>query len=402
MSILVLNSVPYWRSPYDKFLKELNEDLILLTAEKHKEGFSQKDYIHIETFDDYDKNGSVDLRAVELYEKYRYRAVINCYEYDVLRAATIRDAFQLPGQGTRSALMYRDKLLMKEVAQKKGIPTPAFRELITPLDLIQFIKEHGYPVLIKPLQEGGSRKIASINNVHELRQLLSQGLPPMMMVESFVKGDIYHVDGIVINGNIEFVCTSKYLNALLHQYQIGTFTGGYLLHPTNPLSKRMIELTKQLVQAFDTPPNTTFHAEWFHTPDDEIIFCEIASRPGGGRINETLIHTFGVDLFKTHVRSMVGLPQPLPEPSEYMQVKKLSGRVLILKKEGRFLSAPKEKPPSWVVHYELAAKPGDYVGSPKDCVDFIAGIVVEGSTEEEVQEKLYFISDWFYRSSQWE
>lgn len=74
----------------------------------------------------------------------------------------------------------------------------------------------------------------------------------------------------------------------------------------------------------------------------------------------------------------------------------------MIKKEGRFLSAPKEDPPPWVVHYELAAKPGDLIGSPTDCVDFIAGFVVEGSSEDEVQQRLYSISNWFYQLSQWE
>ena len=401
MSILVLNSVPHQRSPYEKFLKELNEDLILLTAEKHRKGFPEQEYVYIESFENYDDNGFVDLRAIELYEKYQYRTIINCYEFDVLRAATIREALQLPGQWTRSALMYRNKHLMKKVVQQHGIPTPAFRKITTPLDLIEFIEQHGYPVIIKPIQEAGSRRISTINNPLDLRQFLRQGIQPDTMVESFVHGDVYHVDGIIRNGKIEFICTSKYLNAL-YQYKTGTYTGGFLLHPTNPLSIRMAKLTDQVVQALDTPPNTAFHAEWFHTPDDQIIFCEIASRPGGGRINETLKHTFGVDLFQSHVRNLMDLPQELPKPDEISQVKKLAGRVLMIKKEGRFLSAPKEDPPSWVVHYELAAKPGDLIHSPTDCVDFIAGFVVEGSTEEEVQQKLFDISNWFYQSSQWE
>lgn len=401
MSILVLNSVPHRRSPYEKFLKELNEDLILLTAEKHREGFPEKDYVYIESFENYDDNGFVDLRAIELYKKYQYRTIINCYEFDVLRAATIREALRLPGQWTRSAMMYRNKHVMKKMVQQHGIPIPSFRKIITPIDLIEFIERHNYPVLIKPIQGAGSRKISTLNNPHDLRQFLRQGIPPDTMVESFVEGDIYHVDGIINNGKIEFVCTSKYLRPL-YQYQSGTYTGGYLLHPTNPLSIRMEKLTAQVVQALDTPANTTFHAEWFHTPDDRIIFCEIASRPGGGRINETLKHTFGVDLYQSHVRLLLDLPQQLPKPEEISQVNKLSGRVLMIKKEGRFLSAPKEDPPPWVVHYELAAKPGDLIGSPTDCVDFIAGFVVEGSSEDEVQQRLYSISNWFYQLSQWE
>jgi len=401
MSILVLNSVPHQRSPYEKFLKELNEDLILLTAKKHRKGFSEKDYVYIESFENYDENGFVDLRALELYEKYQYRTIVNCYEFDVLRAATIREALKLPGQWTRSAMMYRNKHLMKKIVQQHGIPTPSFRKIRTPIDLIEFIEQHNYPVLVKPIQEAGSRKITTLNNPHELRQFLSKGIPPDSMVESFIKGDVYHVDGALMNGQIAFICTSKYLNPL-YQYNTGTYTGGYLIHPTNPISIRMAKLTEQVVQALDTPPNITFHAEWFHTPDDQIIFCEIACRPGGGRINETLQHTFGVDLYHTHVRLIMDLPPKLPKLEEYTQVNKLAGRVLIIKKEGRFLSAPKEQLPPWVVHYELAVKPGDYMNAPTDCVDFIAGFVVEGVSEEDVQEKLYYIANWFYQLAQWE
>jgi len=401
MSILVFNSVPHRRSPYEKFLAELNEDLILLTAKKHKEGFSEKDYVHIEVFDNYEFNGNVDLRAVELYEKYQYNSVVSCFEFDVLRAATIRDLFQLPGQGTKSALMYRNKLLMKQAVSQKGIPTPAFREIVTPVDLIEFIEQHGFPVFIKPISEAGSRRTYTLKDQKDLHDFLRKRISPSTMVESFIEGDIYHVDGIVRNGKVVFICTSKYLNPL-YQYGPGGFTGGYLIHPTNPLSIRMTELTKQVVQALETPENTAIHAEWFHTPNDEIIFCEIASRPGGGRINETLKHTFGVDLFQAHVRLTMGLDQQLPTPEECNQVNKLSGRVLILKQEGHFLSAPKEKPPSWVVHYELVAKPGDYVQQPTDCTDLLAGFVVEGSTEKEIQEKLIFIADWFHQSAQWE
>jgi|GEM_PF-5305974 len=42
------------------------------------------------------------------------------------------------------------------------------------------------------------------------------------------------------------------------------------------------------------------------------------------------------------------------------------------------------------------------MNAPTDCVDFIAGFVVEGVSEEDVQEKLYYIANWFYQLAQWE
>lgn len=401
MSILILNSVAHARSPYEEYLKQLDEDLILLSQENYVADFPKEKYVHIESFKDYDENGYVDLRAIELYEQYGYHTVLSSYEYDVLRAAKIRDTLQLPGQKLASALMYRNKFLMKEAVRSKGIHTPSFQLLTTPLDLLEFIKEHGYPVVVKPISGAGSVETFVLKNRDDLINMMSPSFPENMMVESFVDGEIYHVDGMVIDGKVEFICTSKYLNPLIN-YQPGAFTGGYLLHPKDSLSARMAKQTQQVLEALDTPANTAFHAEWFHTPNDEIIFCEIACRVGGGRINETIKYTFGVDLYQAHIQSQVGIPQSFPTADELQNVDSLTGRILMLKKEGRFRSSLKKALPSWVVHHELHAQSGDTIDSPVHCVDLLAGFVVKGMTEQDVHEKLHAITDWFNESVQWE
>lgn len=401
MSILILNSVSHSRSPYEEFLRELNEDLILLTANKYQSGFPKEDYLYIESFEDYDENGYVDLRAMELYEKYPYHTVLSCYEFDVIRAAHLRETFQLPGQNLTSAWMYRDKFLMKDTVRKKGILTPAFRKINTPIDLIDFIQTHQFPVVIKPISSAGSQNTRVLKNRQDLVSFLSSPLPSDIMVESFIEGEIYHVDGIIVNGKVEFICTSKYLDALLN-YKSESYTGGHLIHPTHPLSKRMVKLTKQVVQALDTPSNTTFHAEWFHTPNDEIVFCEIASRVGGGRINETIKYTFGVDLFQAHFQTQLGIPYHFPSAEDCMKVNTLTGRVLIMKKEGRLLSIPEDPPPSWVIHHEILAEPGDIIQSSIHCTDLLAGFIVQGTTEEELKEKLISVTEWFNHYTHWE
>jgi len=401
MSILILNSVTHARSPYEEYLKELDDDLILLTAEKYAADFPKDQYLHIESLEDYDESGCVDLRAIELYHKYSYHTILSSYEFDVIRTASIRDKFQLQGQTLKSALMYRNKLLMKETVRAKGIPTPVFQQITSPLDLFEFIQTHGYPVVVKPIDGAGSMETFVLKNRQDLIQMLSPVFPENIMVESFVEGEIYHVDGMVIDGKVQFICTSKYLDPLVN-YQPGSFTGGYLLHPTNSLSKRMTHKTQEVIEALDTPPNTSFHAEWFHTPNDDIIFCEIACRVGGGRINETIKYSFGVDLFKSHIQSQVGIPQSLPTTDELANIESLTGRLLMLKKEGRLKLSLKKTPPSWVIHHELLAQSGDIVNSPIHCVDLLAGFVVEGSTEKEVHKKLNSITEWFNEAVQWE
>src|SRR5690606_30032047 len=124
MSILILNFTSQERSPYEKFLKNTGEDLILLTAEEYADEFNPEDYLYIESFRNYRNNSLVEYRAIELYQKYQYHTIIANAEADIIRAAKLREYLQLDGQSVHSAIQYRDKVLMKEIARKHEIPTP--------------------------------------------------------------------------------------------------------------------------------------------------------------------------------------------------------------------------------------------------------------------------------------
>lgn len=400
MSILVLNSVHHHRNPYEKHLKELGETLVLLTSEKYKEGFQLGDYDYVETFDNYDFNGSVEKRALELYEKYQYHTILADYEFDILRAAQLRELLDIKhGQTVASASVYRNKILMKDTLRNHGIHLPIYKELRSPLDLVRFVQEHGFPVVIKPIEGAGSMETTILHNDDELEALLTKGLPPHLEVEAFVKGEMYHVDGFVYDGEIVFVCSSKYLDMPIH-YNNVAFTGGYILRPDNPLAKRLNEETCKVVRALDTPRCTSFHAEWFHTAEDEIIFCEIASRTGGGRIRETIKHSFGIDLYQSSARANCNLPIKLP--SGELQDGHIYGRVLMLSRDATFVQGPTEDPPVPVTAFEMTGQPGKHYDSPYNCVDSVAAYIVAGKTEEEVHEKLLTLSDWFEKAARWE
>src|SRR5690606_33006453 len=150
----------------------------------------------------------------------------------------------------------------------------------------------------------------------------------------------------------------------------------------------------------DTPRCTSFHAEWFHTADDELIFCEIASRTGGGRIRETILHSYGIDLYQASARSNCNLPIDIP--SGELKDGQIHGRVLMLSRDATFVHGPKEEPPVPVVAYELTGQPGTHYDSPYNCVDSVAAYIVSGTTEKEVHEKLLTLSDWFEKTARWE
>jgi hypothetical protein len=401
MSILILNAVSHADCPYDELLGDLGEELVLLTDSKYADGFPKQKYAYIEAFDSYDVNSNVELRAIELYETYQYHTVIALKEMDIIRAASIRDWFDLKGQRSDSAEQYRDKVRMKEVAGKNGIPVTKFRRIHSSFDLIQFVQEHDFPVVVKPVTGRGSTGTSVLENKEALSRFIAKGVPLEIAVEKFVEGEVYHVDGIVQEGQLAFISASKYYDAPLH-FHTTDYQGAFLLTPTSSIAERLVDMTKKLITSLATPEFTTFHAEWFHTPDDRIVLVEIASRTGGGRIAQMNEHAFGANLLEASLRLQCGKTVPVPSVEKQKNPDILAAWMILPPKKGTLLSLPTEQPPSFVVEYKSVGKIGQDYGDPVSQVDHIASFVVEGANEEELQKRAQAASDWFHERVSWD
>jgi biotin carboxylase len=401
MSILILNAFPRADCPYDELLGDLGEELVLLTDSRFVNDFPKDKYACIEAFDSYDINSNVELRAIELHETYQYHTVIALKEMDIIRAARIRDWFDLKGQRLDSAEQYRDKVRMKEVAGSDGIPVTKFLRIHSSFDLIQFVQEHGYPVVIKPVNGRGSTGTYVVNSKEEITQFLAKGVPLEIAVETFVEGEVYHVDGIVQEGEIAFISASKYYDAPLH-FHTTDYQGAFLLTPSSEMAERLVDMTKKLVRSLATPEYTTFHAEWFHTPDDRIVLVEIASRTGGGRIAQVNEYVFDTNLLEASLRLQCGQSIPVPSIEKQKNPDKLAAWMIIPPKKGTLLTLPTEQPPSFVVEYRLVGKIGQNYNNPVSQVDHIASFVVEGANEVELQTRVQKVSHWFHQYVTWD
>ena len=160
----------------------------------------------------------------------------------------------------------------------------------------------------------------------------------------------------------------------------------------------MNEAVAAVVRALPPTPVLTYHAEFFHTPDDRIVFCEIASRCGGARIIETIEEAYGVSVSRAWVRWQVGLPEDVTghpfDPAGWLLVPALN--------QGRLVRIPERIPFEWTSHYWPVKKPGDVVGNAQSSVDGIATMIVRGENDETVNERLQELDAWFVRSLEWE
>ncbi|MCF2132233.1 ATP-grasp domain-containing protein [Strepomyces sp. STD 3.1] len=361
-----------------------------------------ENYQYIESFDQYPLNGGIEVRSLELNETYQFRVIIATSEYDLLRAGRLRNILGIPGQSFESALLFRDKILMKKCLREAGINVPNFKKIESALDLYSFVQTHGYPVIVKPIDGSGSESTSVLRNREDMLDYLAFGIANNLEVESFVEGDMYHIDGLILNNEVVLNWPSRYVNGCL-AFQNDQFLGSYQLEYDNPLTSRLIEFVEKVLGALPTPEITTFHAEVFHTPDDNLVFCEIASRTGGAMVREAIQQGFGFDINQVCVQVQCGLNVNIPDNSTLRNGPKLlSGWLLIPPKVGILKSLPTVPFEDWIIKQKISAKPGQTFDGSSSSVDAVASYLVVGNSEEELNNRINQLATWFNESAVWE
>jgi len=393
MSILIFNRSSSNLFKFKEWLGDAEGKLVMLTQVDRPDLHT---YDHAEFIESFDKNGWTEIRAVELHEQFGFKTILLRSEYDIIRAARLREYLDIQGQGVESALAYRDKVLMKRLVREAGVKVADFHPINSPLDLYRFALDHGFPLVVKPVYGGGSRGVTVLSDMSELKAFLTAGLEPGLMVEKFIRGSMYHVDGIARDGRVLFSCVSRYLYGCL-AYKSYESVGSIIVDPHGPVAQRLKMTVADIICALPGAHVLAFHAEFFYTEDGDILLCEIASRTGGGRIMETVETAYGISLPKVWVRLQCDLPEPI-EP----RFQTSAGYLVVPPRAGRLAGLPESTPFPWVIDYNPTARQGQSLNNPISVGDNIATALIKGNTEESVEARLVELNEWFFASVRWD
>lgn len=379
--IAVINYGP--QHDYAAMLAEVADRLHVFSHNelKNTEGFARYEYVPDCEFVPYPE---LTIRRLAAEQPFTHLVTDN--EYDLERAARIRADLGIPGQSAASALSFRDKAVMKRVAGA-AVRVPRFARLETFGDLTGFIGENGFPVVVKPVKQGGSRDIVVLRDEDDLTAFSRRHWRDDLLAEEFVEGRMCHVDAVIAPG-YRFVAASRYLRSCLGVFS-GENNGSVQLRPGDQLALRLEEFLDRVLAAFDTPEVGAYHLEVFHTPDDELVLCEIASRVGGNRIPALTRATYGVDLHSAWLRHSVGLPVEAPPAGPPAEV---HGSVSVLP-QGRPVRAPGRPPFAWVREYQVneGLAPGAVA---QNSTSHLCFVIVSGADAEQVEERLLVTEAW--------
>ena len=255
--------------------------------------------------------------ALDLAQSSSIKAIIAPAEHDILRAARLRDYCNIPGQSYNNALAFRDKVIMKTILAESGIRVPAYRKINNLVDILEFISGNTFPVVIKPTRGSSSKETFKCCNMEDIQDFcksseLNSDHISNYEVEEFIDGQMYHVDGLVVDGELKLSWVSRYKGFYLDAVEKGKIVGSCLLDKDNDLLIKLRHFTSSVLTALSMPANSAFHLEAFIRDfDQEAVLCEIACRVGGAGIREDFLTAFnGIDLGSAHIQMLAGILSP--------------------------------------------------------------------------------------------
>ncbi|AVK62371.1 hypothetical protein C5Z25_11655 [Lactobacillus sp. CBA3605] len=334
------------------------------------------------------------------FQQHAFDRIIALDEFDIETAALIRNHLHLPGQTRLSANAFRNKISMKTLLRRHNIKTANF--ISTDNDtktLEKFARSCSFPLVGKPQNGAGSENVEIIRDHSQLKKYLAKLVSPANnMLESFINMPTYHIDGLMIDNQFMYVIPSRYFHDCLSFIQAKS-VGSIQLNDYDPDTKRLVEYAKHVVSDFPHPDNLLFHLEVFYD-GQTIIFNEIGSRLGGGKIRDCL----AVQIQHNPINLLLNAELKRPDynhPLSYT-ILKPCGFILSAPQVGTLTNLPNMAKVIFKDHI-FACQQYTHINAFYKSIDLSAlctfAVAVQSSSAQNTEKELLAIDDWIRKQS---
>jgi biotin carboxylase len=245
------------------------------------------------------------MRAVSYTARSKYiDRIVALDEFDMENVAALREHLRLPGIGQSTIRYFRDKLAMRLKAREAGVLVPEFIHVLNYDDLNEFMREVPGPWLLKPRSQASGIGMKKIETPEELWPWLDRlgDNQSEYLLERFLPGSVYHVDGIVSDEGVQFAEAHGYgAPPLDTSHQGGVFTTRTLPRDSAD-AQELKEMHRKLVEGLGLVRGVT-HSEFLKArADSRFYFIEIAARVGGAYISDVIDAATGINLWREWAR----------------------------------------------------------------------------------------------------
>jgi biotin carboxylase len=223
--------------------------------------------------------------------------------------ADVRKALGIPGMDRGTALNFRDKARMKATLRAAGVDCARHALAESADEAIEFAKENGLPLVIKPPDGAGARQTMRVETMDDLRDALRM-MPPRsgapILLEEFIVGEEHSFDTVSIGGRHVWHSLTHYRPGPLEVMENPWIQWTVLL-PREVDHPRYNDIRAVAAQALDALGMQTglTHMEWFRRKDGSIAVSEVAARPPGAQFTTLISYAHDVDFYRSWARVVI-------------------------------------------------------------------------------------------------
>lgn len=253
------------------------------------------DVFYVENWDQQDVTKGIAYK----FRTIKFDRFVALDDFDVEKVALLREHFRMPGMGRTTSHYFRDKLAMRMKANEEHVNVPEFTALFNDEDINAYADRVSPPWLLKPRLEASATGIKKISNREELWQIVNalEDERDNYLIEKFAPGDVYHVDGLNLDGKVIFSRVSKYLDTPLEVAHGGGVFRSATCEIGSKIEKALKKMNADVMTAFGMQFGSS-HTEFIASKETgELFFLETSSRVGGANLAEMVEAASGINLW---------------------------------------------------------------------------------------------------------
>ena len=198
-------------------------------------------------------------------------------------------------------IKYKSK--MKESYIAAGVPVARHHIVSTLAEARAFIKEVGYPVIVKPDNGCGAEATYKLRNFTELKEFYAEPHNVRYIMEEYINGTIVSFDGVADSHCVPLFYTSNVFPTPLIDIVNSLGDLSYWTQKTVPEELRDVGF--RTIKAFGAK-SRFFHCEFFRLNEDkeglgqkgDYVALEVNMRPAGGYTPDLINYANSVDCYQ--------------------------------------------------------------------------------------------------------
>jgi carbamoyl-phosphate synthase large subunit len=253
---------------------------------------------------------ALDKELVLKYAKeYKIAGILTKTESLLRTVSYVSSKLNLIGLSNLAAEASHNKLLLRRCMEERGIQVPKYSVVksISEIDCIN--NKINYPIVIKPVDSGGSRGVVKIHNEIEFRKSFYDTMKYSdvgeIIIEEFVDGKEYSIETVTQNGKTNIVCiTEKTTSGYPYFVETRHMVPANLDDITYDSIKNIVIQTLEAISV----NNSIAHTE-VKVTDKGPIVIETGARFGGDYICTDLITlATGISMYENLINIIISEP----------------------------------------------------------------------------------------------